>query len=202
MSNSNKKVLIPQENPPISYLNALFEVGLTPVCAFSPSLLSRFSGLLLTGGGDVFPPFYNGDVFARNINIFRDLYEFEILDYFVKHNLPVLGVCRGLQIINLYFGGTLKNVDGHFCSNGDKVHAVNTVNSGFLKDLSLVNSSHRQAVDKLCKNAQDVCFSTDGTVEGFSINGNILAVQFHPERMDVYSRKKIYGKFYELINKI
>ena len=191
----NKKILIPISSPPKTYLSALRSVGLTPVCSFSESEPTNFGGLLLTGGEDILPAFYGCEIPFVEGNLIRDMREFTILEKFHLNNLPILGICRGLQIINVFFGGTLKNVSYHQAENKDCYHAVNTTSKGFLKGLSFVNSNHHQAVDKLTTKAKNVLFSTDGTVEGFQIENNIFAVQFHPERMDLSSIMKVYGSF-------
>ena len=195
MRYSNKKILIPISSPPKTYLSALSSVGLTPVCSFSESEVSNYGGLLLTGGEDILPAFYGSKIPFSEGNLIRDMREFTILEKFYSKKLPILGVCRGLQIINVFFGGTLKNVSSHQTKTKDLYHAVNPISEGFLKGFLSVNSSHHQAVDILPSKAKNVLFSADGIVEGFQIENNILAVQFHPERMDLSSIMKIYGSF-------
>ncbi|MBQ3572249.1 MAG: gamma-glutamyl-gamma-aminobutyrate hydrolase family protein [Clostridia bacterium] len=162
--------------------------------------------LLLCGGGDVHPAFYcQQNLHCKNIEVIRDLKEFYLINYFFCNNLPILGVCRGMQILNLYFGGTLrqtiKDKNLHFCKTKDCFHFVNIV-GGFLNELYndcyLVNSSHRQCVDKLGKHLVPIAFSDDLICEGFAHKNNkIIAVQFHPERLDI-SPEYIYKYFVSL----
>ncbi|MBR2385502.1 MAG: gamma-glutamyl-gamma-aminobutyrate hydrolase family protein [Clostridia bacterium] len=192
-------VLIPMQNPPENYLFALKLVGIDYICDFSPKNLQDFYGLLLTGGGDFLSSFYKRNVDCHKVNVLRDVNEFKILDYFFKRNAPILGVCRGMQIINLYLGGDLKTTDGHQSTNGEDVYHPIFSSSSFLDGLHTVNSNHRQCVNKLSPLAKEICLSNDGIVEGFSFK-NVLAVQFHPERIDAKSISLVYGKFANLVN--
>lgn len=202
MNNLNLKVLIPLNNPPKTYLKALKLVGLEPICRFNPQNFDEFSGLLLTGGGDILPSLYQKpNIKSLNVNPIRDVNELNILDTFYKRDLPILGVCRGLQLINVYFGGTLKNVNGHLGLSGYSLkHEIIPDKQGFLKRIIKVNSFHRQAVDKLCDNAENISYSIDNQIEGFCINKKIFAVQFHPERMGSSAILAVYGAFAKAIN--
>ncbi|MBQ7374115.1 MAG: gamma-glutamyl-gamma-aminobutyrate hydrolase family protein [Clostridia bacterium] len=198
--NNQFKILIPQYNPPKTYLKALNLVGLDCDCKFNPPSFNEYKGLLLIGGGDVYPFFYGKKIEFSNANLPKDAIEFKAIDYFYRNGLPILGVCRGLQQLNVFFGGTLKSVNFHQGNSRlDAYHPLAPTENGFLKGLKRVNSNHRQCVDQLCKQAKDVCFSTDGTVEGFSIGDNILAVQFHPERMDISAIITVYGEFAKMV---
>ena len=138
-------ILVAGSNPPTTYLRALKTVGLNYKAHPFPNDLSLYSGLVLTGGGDVFPPFYDGNIDFSNENLIRDAREFQLIDHFFNKNLPILGICRGMQVLNVFFGGTLKNVRGHEGGKIDAVHEVIPPEKGFLKGLKLVNSNHRQA---------------------------------------------------------
>ena len=170
------KVLVAKENPAKTYLRALDLVGLDYECSFSPDDLSKFSGLLLVGGGDIFSFLYGKTVSFSQENLLRDCKEFALFDYFYSKGLPVLGICRGFQLINVYFGGTLKNLPSHQSSDGkDVFHTVEKNGSKVFKNFLFVNSNHHQSVDKLCDNADNVLYSTDGTVEGFTVGNCVIA---------------------------
>ena len=190
-------ILIPQENPPENYVYALNLVGLDCENTFSPKNLEKYSGLLLTGGGDFLSLFYNLNTVCKNVNILRDVSEFKILDYFLSNNLPILGICRGMQIINVYLGGNLKNVEDHQSETGDDVFHPTFSTCKFFCSLNRVNSNHRQSVDKLNSFATDILTSNDGVIEGF-LTKNVIAVQFHPERMSAKAISLIYGEFSKL----
>lgn len=191
-------VLIPSQKAPQNYVSAIKSVGLNCDLRFSTKDLSAYSGLLLTGGGDVLSNFYNGSCSCRKINVIRDVTEFKLLDYFLTNGIPVLGVCRGMQIINVFLGGSLKNVPHHQSENGEDVYHSIFSESSVFNTLDKVNSNHRQCVDKLCPNARDLLFASDGIIEGFALD-NVIAVQFHPERMSPEAIKAVYGEFSKLV---
>lgn len=191
---SKPLILIPVSKPPKTYTDALSKVGLDYAADFSPRNLNIFSGMLLTGGGDILSTFYKSKTICTDVNVIRDVNEIRLFEYFFNKNLPVLGVCRGLQLINVCLGGTLKNVEKHQSPLGEDVFHGLLPTIGFFKNLQYANSNHKQCVDRICKNAQNSIFSYDGTVEGFSV-GNTLAVQFHPERMGDFAVNLIFGEF-------
>ncbi len=136
------------------------------------SAFPRIHGLILTGGDDwgIFP--------------LRDATEEKILQFAFAHNWPVLGVCRGAQLINLLCGG--KNCAGFAKSHVNKRHALKLCENAPLEAKALeVNSFHDQVI-------QDDCLGTglrawghdlDGNVEAFSaISGSFHGIMWHPER--------------------
>ncbi|MBS1682425.1 MAG: gamma-glutamyl-gamma-aminobutyrate hydrolase family protein [Bacteroidetes bacterium] len=181
-------------------------------------------GIVMTGGDDVHPKFYGSDVinypnspekFAEE----RDEFEIEIFNKAVKNDLPVLGICRGLQLINCILGGTLKqdldklNETHRRISKDDKIHLVKIEPSTLLSSIANmetgeVNSSHHQAIDKLGNGLKVNSIATDGTIEGIETidkNRFLLAVQWHPERMEDQSSplsKNIRESFLEAARKI
>ena len=108
--------------------------------------------LLLPGGGDMHPRFYgqalNG---SEDLDEARDARELTLIDNFLCAGKPVIGICRGLQVLNVYFGGTLRqHIESHSQIDGvDRLHAINTA-PGLLRELygtrCTVNSAHHQAV--------------------------------------------------------
>lgn len=177
-----------------NYAAALEACGLEPVVSLDLAEAAACDGLLLSGGADVDPSHYGQENTASvGIDAQRDADEFALIDRFLAMEKPILGICRGHQILNVALGGTLiQNLPD--CShrrtaeqNTDPVHPVRVVHP-FLEELYgkhfVSNSSHHQAVDALGKGLAVTCISEDGVVEGFlHENGRILGVQFHPERM-------------------
>lgn len=179
----SKKVLIlyPKEN----YVSAVKKVGLTPV--FDQN--EPTDGLILTGGGDLSPCSYDmPDLCCKNVDLFRDQIEFLCVKKYLTGNLPIFGICRGMQVVNVFLGGSLhQNVRGHDQIEGeDRFHLVkNNKDSAFYsifgESLS-VNSAHHQAVNVIGEKLKILSTAKDGVIEALSGEG-ILLTQFHPERL-------------------
>ncbi len=176
-----------------NYENACLQLGMTPCTSLSLSKLSTCDVLILPGGCDITPGFYGQEKRgSRTIDTELDLLQFQALEFFVRTKKPVFGICKGMQLINVYFGGTLiqhlPNTDAHQQSEGDLLHSSYITEDCILSDLFgrefIINSNHHQAVDKLGQHLKVVQMSLDGVVEGFyHENLPIFAVQWHPERM-------------------
>lgn len=146
--------------------------------------------LILPGGGDLEPWRYGQkNTASRNLEPERDEAELQLLEKYTAAGKPVLGICRGLQTINVFFGGTLaQDIPGHSAINGaDRVHPVRAVPSP-LPPLcgGEVNSAHHQAADRLGSGLQAVQWGMDGVVEALCHQRlPVWAVQWHPERLAV-----------------
>lgn len=163
-------------------------------CDDPAALADQFDILLLTGGEDINPFIYNLECIPQcgKIDDERDREELALLDEFVKRKKPVIGVCRGLQIINVYFGGTLYQdlpsqvgVD----HSGGLFHKIVTVPETELgkqlTDGATVNSYHHQSVLSLGEGLEIAAYSEDGVVEAIAHTSlPIAAVQWHPERLE------------------
>ena len=146
--------------------------------------------LLLPGGGDMHPRLYgqaiNG---STDIDEERDARELALIDDFLRTGRQVIGICRGLQVLNVYFGGTLRqHIEGHSQIDGhDLLHPV-CAEGGLLRELYgarfTVNSAHHQAVRRLGKGLCVLACADDGTVEAVGHKTlPVFAVQWHPERL-------------------
>ena len=147
-------------------------------------------GLLLPGGGDLEPWRYGQrNTASRGLEPERDRAELVLLDRFTAAGRPVLGICRGLQTINVFFGGTLlQDLPGHSAVEGrDRLHAVRTVPLGLGRlwgERPVVNSAHHQAADRLGAGLRAVQWAPDGIVEALIHRTlPVWAVQWHPERL-------------------
>ncbi len=164
---------------------------------------ARYDGLLLPGGADVDPARYhqgmNGTLAPDPA---LDELQWNVLDHFVQAGKPVLGICRGHQLINVYFGGTLiqhlENSGSHTRDTErdlDRVHPTAARPDSWLAALYgenfVTNSSHHQGVDRPGQGLMIDQVAADGTVEGMHHeNGLIFCVQWHPERMCLQYRRE------------
>ncbi len=177
--------LLPQ-NRFQNYVNALEALGASVTFDENDSC----GALLLPGGGDIDPALY-GQPLAGSVGIdaVRDKREAELTEKFVKAGRPVFGICRGVQMINVFFGGTLRqDIPGHNQIEGkDRLHGSHTVDPLLISlygESFTVNSSHHQAVDRLGMGLKAVQWASDGTVEAVRHETlPVFGVQWHPERL-------------------
>ncbi|MEG3168376.1 gamma-glutamyl-gamma-aminobutyrate hydrolase family protein [Sphingomonas sp. LB3N6] len=166
------------------------------------SLATRLDGLLLTGSrSNVAGDRYGGvDVAADTLDLDRDTVAFDLAARMIEAGQPVFGICRGLQELNVLFGGTLTDAEaGHHRQTGDAtayetlfdhVHDVALQTGGLLETAMArssvtVTSVHRQGVDRLGTGLSvEAVAIDDGLIEAFSARpcgGDVIAVQWHPE---------------------
>lgn len=172
-------------------------------------------GFVLTGGVDVQPSLYGGEEIypnqSKQMIPERDHFEKKVWEYSQLQKLPLLGICRGLQLVNVLQGGTLvqdlgeKNATHKKETDKDKKHRIKAKPSTFLYELvheeaGEVNSAHHQAIDQLGENLMvNTLSAEDGMIEGIEFaqkegKSFMLCVQWHPERMEnkeenVFSQK-------------
>lgn len=146
--------------------------------------------LLLPGGGDMEPWRYGqSNTASRGLEPERDTAELMLLERFTAAGKPVLGICRGIQVINVFFGGTLcQDLPGHSAVDGhDSFHTVRTARSPLLAvcgPLCRVNSAHHQAADAPGRGLRAVQWAEDGAVEAVCHDClPVWGVQWHPERL-------------------
>ena len=206
---NNKNVLIFANRNCDRYIKGCELVGLNAIVSDSLSNLSNFDGLILVGGGDLNPKLYGQEnINCKNIDKEFDDKSMKCLDYFVKNNKPVLGICKGIQTINVYFDGTLKqDINNHnFPDLMDAHKVICCKNSPLLKYYSNefeVNSLHHQCIDRLGKGLEVISISKeDGIIEAVQ-KDKIFAVQWHPERLlnndfDTLKGKKVFEIYRDL----
>ena len=169
--------------------------------------VKRCNGILLSGGIDVTPAFYNSQrtryphMPKKGWNRERDLFEMKVFQLAGENGLPVLAICRGMQLVNVFLGGSLVpdleeagKQDHKRHKETDAVHTVQIKTDTQLAEViktntGEVNSAHHQAVDEVSNLLKVNCLSADGVIEGVewkdpSDKPPLLCVQWHPERMD------------------
>ena len=188
-----KKILLTAgEKVPVHYLRALKALGAEGVQATPDSPLDEFDGLILCGGGDPDPALFGQkNQGSYGICRERDQLELSCIHYFLKKERPILGICRGNQILNVAFGGTLvqhlPTANEHIAPGADLYHEIRT--DGLLKKLYgrkiQVNSSHHQGIGRVGRGLRVLAVAPDGVVEALTHERlPVLGVQFHPERME------------------
>ena len=193
-----RRILIPWKGKPlVNYINALNNLSADYTITEEVIPITDYDGLLIPGGFDVSPEFYHQEMngsYAEAMNKQLDELQLYYIDQFVKTLKPILGICRGHQLLNVYFNGTLiqhlPNYEKHSSPDfqDDQVHEVYSDEDNVFTELYgkrfYVNSSHHQAVDKLGEGLHVALRCPDGTIEAmYHEQLPIIGVQFHPERM-------------------
>lgn len=180
--------------PAANYLSALRAAGGQGTVRYLPAPDLSYDGLILTGGGDMDPSLFGeANRGSRSIDRDRDRAELSLLDVFLGAGRPVLAICRGIQVVNVWAGGGLiqdlgaGRVPLHQAEE-DRVHLIRAEKETLLHSLygSMfpVNSSHHQGVGRLGQGLWASARSEDGVIEGVEHDSlPLIAVQFHPERM-------------------
>ena len=178
-----------------NYAEALEFCGGTPVFSEHLPYAMDCAALLLPGGGDIDPGLYGQNAeCSYNIDRTRDERELELIRQFTVTRRPILGICKGIQILNVAFGGDLiqdlETAQAHKWEErtGDKLHQIRAPEDSFLYPLYggcfSVNSAHHQAVGRLAPGLAAAARAEDGVIEALECpEKNIYAVQWHPERM-------------------
>ena len=179
------------------YGRAVIEAGGIPVNlpidVDVEAVAGRLDGILLTGGTDIDPARYGADADPELLDIEseRDELELRLLQSALDRDLPVLGICRGIQLVNVHLGGTLnQHVPEHArfdVPTETAVHQVTLAPESVLWDLygdrREVNSLHHQTVAEVGDGLRVTATADDGTVEGLELGTSLVAVQWHPEMM-------------------
>lgn len=208
-----------------SYVNALQQGGCISVVIPSTldslalrKLVKKLDVVFLTGGEDVAPFRYGEENHPKlgGVNERRDEWEYRLLREAMRQHKPIFGTCRGEQMINVFFGGTLyqdlpsqKPSDIKHSFGTSRAHKLKiSPDSRLCKVLgtteTMVNSTHHQAVKDLAPGFRIAAVADDGVVEAIESDiYPVAAVQFHPEAMVEYDAlfREIYKNFMKLIKK-
>lgn len=196
-----------------NYCKALRAAGMTPVVSALTEQGDGCAGLLLPGGYDSDPRLYGQRNRAcRNIDLNRDRKELELVRRFCAAGKPILGICRGHQLLNIALGGDLiqdiAEKARHMEAEGvDQLHEIRIAPGSFLAPLyggrAVVTSAHHQAVGRLASGLRAAAWTEDGLVEAVEhVRLPLWGVQFHPERQAFGRRRTgaadgagIFGRF-------
>ena len=224
-SGSDRNTKVPQDRLNCAYSRAVMAAGGLPVILpnlaeprVELEILDRLDGLLLSGGADIAPRHYGQQPFNSSVEIdeTRDVTEIPLAREAVRRDLPVLGICRGIQTLNVALGGTLVQdlaiqkptevrhrqteprgttthpIEIDTCTRMEAALGANRVR---------VNSLHHQALDRIAEELKATAFAPDGIVEGVEIREArfIVAVQFHPEELISESpeARRLFASFVE-----
>ncbi len=167
--------------------------------------LEKCDGIVLSGGIDTHPTFYKNErinypLAPKEFNVLRDEFELSVFKYSLEKNIPVLAICRGMQLVNVALGGDLiQDIEESGKENHrrhgdmDGMHEITVVKNSLLHEITgcesgIINSAHHQALGKIANDLKVTAFSIDGIAEAVEWENKegkpfLLCVQWHPERL-------------------
>lgn len=193
-----------------TYVKAVSKAGGVPIILPNEALhISEYIRLIdrcifIGGTNDIAPSLYGAkSTHSQDVQTWKDEIELKFLDACIKKNVPVLGICRGMQLINVYFGGTLiQNIQSSIDHNqyreqNEYVHDLLVQHSGVLADgVYTVNSVHHQAVDDLGDGLRVTGKSTDGIIEMIEHESlPVFGVEWHPECLNDSTSSLLFSSF-------
>lgn len=189
--------------------------------AMMEEIVSRLDGVLVTGGPDVDPAYYGAERHEHlgEVNDERDVFEFLLIRKALQHRLPVFGICRGMQIINVALGGTLyQDIPSDFPDSElihrqkddsrTPAHLIRLLPGTVAYDLFGmeefgVNSRHHQCIENIAPGLRITAWSDDGVaemMEGYP-NVPVFAMQSHPEIFTAKNDDPLMTRFFDLLVK-
>ncbi|MES2396003.1 MAG: gamma-glutamyl-gamma-aminobutyrate hydrolase family protein [Bacteroidota bacterium] len=166
--------------------------------------LEKCNGIVLSGGIDTHPKFYKNErlnypLAPKEFNVVRDEFELNVFKFSQDKNIPVLAVCRGMQLVNIALGGDMiQDIEesgklDHRRHDEDGVHEISVVKDSLFYEIigaekCTINSAHHQALNNIANDLKVTAFSPDGIAEATEWKNKegkpfLICVQFHPERL-------------------
>ncbi len=179
-----------------TYMQKIIAFSHTPIPVYGNSgndEIAQFCDALILPGGYDIAPFYFRSHYDPHSQMYEDptmdVRDFAVLHAFIRKKKPILGICRGIQLINVYFQGTLhQHIDTQRHESGPHMHKLHIVPDSALSmcmNDGLINSYHHQTIDELGKHLSVCAYAEDGSIEAIAHDTlPILAVQWHPEIME------------------
>ncbi|MBF0543312.1 MAG: gamma-glutamyl-gamma-aminobutyrate hydrolase family protein [Candidatus Riflebacteria bacterium] len=233
-SNQQYEKLQKLKDPLLPYRTALLQSGASVVelwPSIKPSEFSRrimnIKGLFIPGGGDFNPKLFGESPHPKigKVDDSFDTFEIAVSKLLISRKLPIFGICRGLQLLNIVFGGSLNQdipdqISKYLPEERRVVHKKEATTSGdypcvheiqiekrsilfkLINELScIVNSYHHQSIRKLGEGLKATAYAKDGTIEAIESvkDDQIFAVQFHPERLALKDPK--FNEFFNYFEK-
>ncbi len=196
----------------MTYTESVIRAGGTPVLipittdsVILADIVNRLDGIILIGGADIHPSYYNEEPIEQlgEVDSIRDIYDIALIHLAARRNLPMLGICRGEQLINVAFGGTLyQDIPAQYPDTTVRhnqkepssvpTHLVNLLPGSAIAQLTgqtrlFTNTHHHQAVKQVAPGFRITAWATDSIPEAIEgMDGRpIWGVQFHPEALTV-----------------
>lgn len=206
-----------------TYIKAVVRAGGLPVLfpvadppENCPRLVETFDALLVPGGVDIAPQYFGEEPrdTVTCVDREQDAFELALIRETAKAGKPIYAICRGIQVVNVAFGGTLwqdipsqcPQAQGHYQkteSRSEEYHTVELLPGTRLREIFgeekiLTNSYHHQAIRELAPGFAVSARTADGLIEGIeNQDGSIIAVQWHPECME--ERHPIFRRFFDAL---
>ncbi|OGZ17272.1 MAG: hypothetical protein A2494_00355 [Candidatus Lloydbacteria bacterium RIFOXYC12_FULL_46_25] len=203
-------------------VTALEQAGGTPLiiaASNTPSIqeiCGIMEGLYLTGGDDIHPSFYGEAIaphYVGTLDMSRDQLERELVIYAVEHHIPIFGICRGMQALNVFLGGALyqdiaceqKKAIEHRLTCADRAflaHPIKVKEGTRISNIMggrdfMVNSIHHQGVKELGKDLIATATSPDGLIEAIELPDHpfTIGVEWHPEELKDDASRQLFIEF-------
>lgn len=212
----------------MTYSESVIKAGgipiIIPITTDSTTLtriINNLDGIILTGGEDIHPSYYHETPIQQlgNVDSLRDIYDMKLIRFAACRNIPMLGICRGEQLINVAFGGTLyqdiptQHPDSSIhhqqkLPSSMPTHLINLLPNSIISNITgklqlFTNSHHHQAVKQVAPGFRITAWATDSIAEAIeNADGHpIWGVQFHPEALTVAGDSTFLSFFHFIVNK-